>query len=502
MTNPQSTDLGAELMAACSRAADKQPSFAGRGIVVCAGGARILTNAYVLVRMLRDTLDCTLPIEIWHMGSMEMPPLIAGLLEGLGCRIVDANEVSKKHPAAIYDGWQLKSYALLHSAFDDTLLLDADQVPLIDPETVFEWPEYRRAGAVFWPDIIELSARNPVWELVGLEPEDIRSWETGQIAVNKSRHWKSLWLVFEFNQRAEMFYDLVYGDKDTFLIAWLMTGAEHAFVPHPPFVDERYLVQRDFAGGGAFQHRTNCKWSLHEAPDCPPGFVHQDTCERYLDDLRKVWNGFVFTPPSRSHDAMETERELILQRAFTCFLGEAPPAEIELLDGHQIGKGRDFHWFNWYVESVAGGCRLVICDRTRPSFVLTRTPDGLWLGNALTAKASNVVLQPRSVQAPIEAGDGHSLVQAFIDAARRGSVMEPLDRDSLFGALKLLERIEPGMVELTVKLAADQREGNPQVAEILEEIVERLRLDTKPDGQRPRDKALGMFGKSGRYNRL
>ncbi len=44
----------------------------GRGIVTCAGGVRLFVCVYVLVRILRETLRCGLPIELWHFGGEEI----------------------------------------------------------------------------------------------------------------------------------------------------------------------------------------------------------------------------------------------------------------------------------------------------------------------------------------------------------------------------------------------------------------------------------------------
>jgi ADP-heptose:LPS heptosyltransferase len=42
--------------------------FRGQGIVICAGGIRLFTNAWVCVQLLRR-LGCRLPIELWHLGN-------------------------------------------------------------------------------------------------------------------------------------------------------------------------------------------------------------------------------------------------------------------------------------------------------------------------------------------------------------------------------------------------------------------------------------------------
>src|SRR5580698_1580883 len=84
--------------------------FAGRGIVVCAGGARMLTCAWVAISVLRRVLDCGLPIQLWHIGSLELGELEAGLFGELDVEIVDALEVRRTWPARKFGGWELKPY--------------------------------------------------------------------------------------------------------------------------------------------------------------------------------------------------------------------------------------------------------------------------------------------------------------------------------------------------------------------------------------------------------
>jgi Mannosyltransferase putative len=112
--------------------------FEGRGIVICAGGARLFTCAWVAIGLLRRQLACTLPIEVWYLGPEEMGPPMRGLLEQLGAQPIDALEVAKRHQVERLGGWELKPYAVMHSRFREVLLLDADNVPVRDPSFLFE----------------------------------------------------------------------------------------------------------------------------------------------------------------------------------------------------------------------------------------------------------------------------------------------------------------------------------------------------------------------------
>ena len=136
--------------------------FAGAGILICAGGPSFFTNAYVLVHLLRVTHGCTLPIEVWHFGRGEMSARMKLLLHDLGADTVDAEAVLTALPARVQKGWQLKAYALMWCRFEHVQMLDADQVPLGDPAELFEWDDYRRTGAVLWPDCGDILETNPI----------------------------------------------------------------------------------------------------------------------------------------------------------------------------------------------------------------------------------------------------------------------------------------------------------------------------------------------------
>lgn len=476
--NPMdSMSLRTDLERAADRAGGFPESrFAGRGMVVCAGGAKILTNAYVLVRLLRDQLGSTLPIEIWHIGPREMPPLIAAMFVELDCAVVDALSVMKFHPADIHDGWQLKAYALINSAFEEVIMLDADQVPLIDPATIFEWPEYRKTGAVFWPDIMDLSPKNPVWRRVDLEPRTIRSFETGQICINKKTHWKPLAVALRMNELADVFYDLIYGDKDTFLLAWLLCGADFSLVSHPPMTDMRFLGQRDFSGKVILQHRTNCKWSLLGAPYQSDAFLLQDQCLSILEGLRPLWNGRDFTPPDRSAAAQAFERRLEHQCWFKLHSAENSATTITLLPGHQFGAGRSMILSNWCVRDGSDGYEITFYNTAYPSFVFPAVGDGPWIGRATSGQQLEALLAPTSTsENSVDVVDSErGLVDDFIDVAMRGAPTIPINADHLLGALVLLARMDAGVSKQVTARADEMELTHPEMADTLRRIAAQL----------------------------
>jgi hypothetical protein len=363
----------------------------GRGVVICAGGARMFTNAWVLVWQLRRTLRSTLPIEIWHLGPEEMSSGMRAMIEGLGASTVDAHAVLRRFPARISDGWQLKAYALIMSGFREVLLFDADNVPVRDPAFLFDHPDYLRTGAVFWPDAIDIAATNPIWNEAGLPAGQRASFESGQVLIDKARHPAALHAALCLNEEADRYYRLIYGDKDTFLVAWLVSGSPYCLAPHRPFVDRHVIYQRDFDGDVIFQHRTNGKWNYAGAQSPSEAFQYGEACDEALRELRRIWNGRIFEPPPSSAAAQRVQRSME-RRLFALSHPGRDDRELELLPGCQIGIGRDFDCETWHVaEADAGHFVLHICDRHKVLHMLERREGECWVE---TGQENSMVLSP------------------------------------------------------------------------------------------------------------
>jgi hypothetical protein len=358
--------------------------FAGRGIAICAGGPTLFTNAYVLVHVLRNALHCRLPIEVWYFGRLELSPRMAALLHRMDVKTVDATEALAKHPASIQDGWQLKVYALMASSFRQTLLLDADIVPTRDPACVFEWPKFKKTGAVLWPDLVDLVAESGIWRACGLKPRQVPSIESGQVLIDKAKCWSALQAILHLNERAEHYYRFVYGDKDTWQLGFLLTDSAYSLVPQRPMADGSWcFYQRDFDGAILFQHRTRAKWRYAGAQDDLPGFGGVEACLEALVALRREWNGIVFNPPDRSADALRLEEEIAGQAVFKFSIPGQPTETMQLAAQGEIGFGSSSDRRNWYCEVNAEEARLLLCDAFGPRWRLTRDIDGRWSGNSL-----------------------------------------------------------------------------------------------------------------------
>lgn len=469
------------LLAACLARPAPFPAdrFDGRGIVICAGGVRMFTCAWVLLWMLRNELGCRLPIQLWHLGAAELSPAMRLLLTEFDVELVDAEAVGARNPARIADGWQLKPFAAMHSRFAEVLLLDADQVPIADPAPLFDWPEFRETGAVFWPDIVDLRADNPIWEACGLPAERTISFESGQLLIDKTRHWRALMATLHLNEEAEHYYRLVYGDKDTFLIGWKLTASRYSLVPHRPFPLMRALIQRDFAGEPILQHRIGAKWLLAASQFRIEGFRHEEACLAALEVLKGRWNGRMFWPPAQSPAALAVEARLIESRAFRWHIVGDRDRTIELLPGHQIGAGRDILCQTWCVTEEAGEPVLTIFDDQRPTHRFAPAGDGRWQGRQLLLDGAEATLRPAAdadaaldglspsstavdgLARPAAALDGLArpaapggMLESLLLAAGYGAGAAPFDEAMLADALPLLLAAYPDLAAQLEREAA------------------------------------------------
>lgn len=264
--------------------------FAGRGIVICAGGLGYFTCAWVAVHQLRR-LGCTLPIQLWHLGPRELHKPLRELVAPLGVECIDGLEVRKSHPARILNGWELKPYAILHCPFREVLSLDSDNVPVVNPEFLFETERFRDTGAIFWPDYKRMAPERSAWNVFGVSFRDEPEFESGQVVVNKETCWRSLCLTMWYNDFSDFFYQHVHGDKDTFRFAWHRLGQPFAMPQFAIHTLESTMCQHDFDGHRIFQHRNCDKWNYRRENKRVTGFLFEDECRADVARLRALWDG-------------------------------------------------------------------------------------------------------------------------------------------------------------------------------------------------------------------
>ncbi|KAJ0168436.1 putative alpha-1,3-mannosyltransferase MNN14 [Colletotrichum tanaceti] len=219
----------------------------GRGIVLTAGNGQapyLLTTIYSFRK-----LGCTLPIEIMYLGDEDLGQDYIAELEGLDGVVTRDMAVMVRDDGWKLRGWAAKPFAILLSSFREVVFIDADSLFFRDPALLFDDDDYREKGALFFRDRLFLPEKKaPFLQAILQKPipkaaTESRMWtgesghqqESGVIVVDKSRHFIPMLLVTRMNgpdrdgnkeEGRVGVYELVYGDKETFWLGWLLAGDE------------------------------------------------------------------------------------------------------------------------------------------------------------------------------------------------------------------------------------------------------------------------------------
>ncbi len=250
-----------------------------RGIVTTAGGPLYFLNAYLNFRLLREK-GCTLPFEWFYLGAEMTPAWIREAEQIPDLRLVDLGGNCPDR-AKGNGGWQSKIEAIVESRFDEVLFLDADCFPVRDPAYLFDGAIFQEHGAVLWPDVWSWSdeANLHVGEARGrafLNAKygihlPARQVESGQMLFAKRKCGKALEAVRALNRNSAETYQVVFGDKDTFLIGFLQAQVDFVVNPHSCQRFRGGLFQKDFRGEVLFAHLTDDKFQWHGRPSIADG---------------------------------------------------------------------------------------------------------------------------------------------------------------------------------------------------------------------------------------
>lgn len=199
--------------------------FSGRGVVIVAGNERSLKRVKAVLRALKK-LGSQVAIEL-HYWDDEMTTAQKEDISSMW-PMMYFNDLSlrsnllKTSHGGDFVNYQLKTAAVVNSRFEELLLLDADNVPVLDPDSLFESSTYKEFGTLFWPDIARTRPNNPMWAITNTPCKmDEYEQESGQLLVDKRRYFYHLQLAAWFNnEHAEYYNQFMLGDKDLFRFAW------------------------------------------------------------------------------------------------------------------------------------------------------------------------------------------------------------------------------------------------------------------------------------------
>ncbi|KAG7563015.1 hypothetical protein FFLO_01573 [Filobasidium floriforme] len=216
-----------------------------RGIILTGGEGSTIPRLHILLKMLRKTLGCTLPIEIYHFPDEMEDEAVRNELIAWG----DVSVV--KLGAKTFNGeknWHIKNAAFIQSEFTEFVYMDSDNIPLVDPAEHFESVEFKENRSVFWPDLNKDHPDNAIWRILGRPCSD-EHWpaEAGQVVYDKrgnnGLNLAVLHLANHMMTSPDLYGFLGYGDKDTFRWSFYALGLPYQQAP------------RQFASTGGFQRQ-------------------------------------------------------------------------------------------------------------------------------------------------------------------------------------------------------------------------------------------------------
>ena len=377
----------------------------GSGIVIVAGGARCFTNAFVALFNLRNVVCTNLPIQIWYLGPEEMSPRMKQIISRFDVELIDAHEIRREHPIRWLGAWECKAYAVTHAPFRHVVLLDADNVPLIDPASLLELPEYAHTGAIFWPDNQSHPQDSPVWDLFRVPYRHELEVESGQLVIDKVRCWVPLHLALHFNEWSDIYYRYVYGDKETFHFAWRQLEQPYAMpeerpaivychkdTPHGRRRMTAALEQRDFMGNTIFHHRTGAEWVLFGENRSTVRKDIESVGLTALEELRNQWDGHITTDPPIPSDV--DAANVIATRRYRYRRLGVDERIIEFEPDGTIGMGAAEHERSWRFDTDATSQRLSIAGDHGDTCHLALDEAGVWRGRWLWYERMPVELVP------------------------------------------------------------------------------------------------------------
>ncbi|KAG0741215.1 hypothetical protein G6F57_010583 [Rhizopus arrhizus] len=210
------------------------PNFVGKGIVLVAGNKDTFQRALTTIKLLRHMHHCDLNIEVWHLSDEKPSALMINELTALGATARDLSYSNLPRPIEhrrdADKQFQIKAAAIINSAFKEVLYLDSDNIPARDPTFLFDTPEYKETGALFWPDFWKTHGENKIFEILQISCNDEWEQESGQMVINKEKSWLPLQLAWYMQDQYEIYFQFLNGDKDTFKYAWQALSAPYHMV--------------------------------------------------------------------------------------------------------------------------------------------------------------------------------------------------------------------------------------------------------------------------------
>ena len=209
----------------------------------------------------------SIPIELWLNRSSTDSALINSLKREIGkmlhVRFFDEiyskflHFFGEKKP---FDDnrYSLKTLVMVGSTFQHLIWMDSDVMFIRDPLLIIKSPLVNNSGMVLWRDIHCIHINNPIWNIMEVNARADWGGESGVVYINKEISWKSLYLTIFMNHNQNIFYRLLFYDKDTYFLASERLKEPYFMMPYAPVAigDKKMFafLQPDPDGGPLFVH--------------------------------------------------------------------------------------------------------------------------------------------------------------------------------------------------------------------------------------------------------
>lgn len=242
--------------------------YNGEGYVMV-GGGKYTWFAFLSIQSLRKS-GAKLPLELMIPNEADYEPYLCNevLPKQYNARCVTFASIYGKSVLKKFgqvQGYQIKSFALLGSSFENVLYLDSDNFAVKNPDYLFQSNLFKKYQMITWPDFWRRTSSPALYSVLGIKvgskpvrrlndlftdpnqyttaddlvsPEEevnfhdlkgtLMDWttEAGQIMLNKTLHFNTLLLSLYYNYDGPAgFHPLISqggageGDKETYLLA-------------------------------------------------------------------------------------------------------------------------------------------------------------------------------------------------------------------------------------------------------------------------------------------
>ena len=322
-------DAHARFMAQVPELAQKLPYETGtQGIVVAASGA-LLPVFLVSLRMLRRT-GSILPVEVFMESKKNYEKEICEIvLPPMNATCMILSEIVEAVPQKLeMSRYQLKALALAFTSFDEVLLLDADNVPVEQPDHLLNSEPFLSKGFVSWPDSVRTiqsrlyllskltasqwanTASPKFYEISqqAIPPTSKRAAsEAGQLLLSKSKHASTLLLILYYNYYGPSHYYKLLSqtpaiegsresDKETYLAAAMSLNASfHTVTANIEKLGYTQVHDNQFKAAGLVQHNPEDDYGKNvlgnkEIKKIRPSFLHANTYKLDAAAMHGIWN--------------------------------------------------------------------------------------------------------------------------------------------------------------------------------------------------------------------